>query len=144
MSLLPNSTLQFFESHKESIEEFEAAALEAREAVARLLRGTVRGVQTIEARAKDPHSLLDKLRRREYPNPEEQVKDLIGVRVITQYPDDAEKAAEILAPAFEIDSDESYDKFEELEAKVFDYSSIHLVARLHESEADVTKSLKRH
>lgn len=144
MPLLPNSTLQFFESYKESIEEFESAALEAREAVARLLRGAVRGVQVIEARAKDPHALLDKLRRKEYPNPEEQIRDLIGVRVITQYPDDAEEAAKIIVPAFEINPEESYDKFEELEPKVFDYRSIHLVARLYESDADVTKTLKRH
>jgi ppGpp synthetase/RelA/SpoT-type nucleotidyltranferase len=144
VSLLPNSTLQFFENYRDSIAEFEAAALEAREAVADLLRGSVRGVQAIESRAKDPHSLLDKLRRKEYPNPGEQVKDLIGVRVITQYPDDAEAAAEILGPAFEIDTEESYDKFEELEAKVFDYRSIHLVARLRESDADVTKALGRH
>ncbi len=143
MSLLPNSTLQFFENYRDSIAEFEAAALEAREAVAGLLRGNVRGVQAIESRAKDPHSLLDKLRRKEYPNPSEQVKDLIGVRVITQYPDDAEAAAEILSPGFEIDREESYDKFEELEAKVFDYRSIHLVARLHESDADITKALRR-
>jgi len=143
VSLLPNSTLQFFESYKDSITEFEAAALEAREVVADLLRGKVRGVQTIESRAKDPHSLLDKLRRKQYLNPGEQVKDLIGVRAITQYPDDAEAAAEILAPAFEIDKEESYDKFEELEAKVFDYRSIHLVARLHESDANITKVLGR-
>jgi ppGpp synthetase/RelA/SpoT-type nucleotidyltranferase len=144
VSLLPTSTLQFFESYKESIEEFEAAALEARETVVQLLRGNVSGVQAIESRVKDPHSLLDKLRRKEYSNPEEQVKDLIGVRVITQYPDDAEVAAEVLTPAFEIDASESYDKFEELEAKVFDYRAIHLVVRLREGEADVTKSLKRH
>ncbi|MBS1882327.1 MAG: hypothetical protein JSS97_05160 [Actinobacteria bacterium] len=143
MSLLPSSTLQFFEDYRDALDVYEVAAEEAREQVASALRGRVRGVQAIESRAKDPVSLLDKLRRKEYLNPAEQLRDLIGVRVITQYPDDAEEAAEVLIPAFEISRDESYDKLDELEPKVFDYRSIHLVARLDQSAADVSKFLSR-
>ncbi|HYP56416.1 MAG TPA: hypothetical protein VEQ41_08990 [Solirubrobacterales bacterium] len=141
MSLLPKPTLRYYEDYAQSFEEYEEAALAAKRAVTELLRGNVRGVLSVEARAKDPLSLLDKLRRKEYTNPEEQLKDLVGVRVITQYPDDAEAAVVVLEGQLDIDPDESYDQLAQLDPTSFAYRSIHLIASLTAAQAAIVPKL---
>jgi ppGpp synthetase/RelA/SpoT-type nucleotidyltranferase len=85
--------------------------------------------------------LLDKLRRKEYTDPATGIKDLIGVRVVTHYPDDAERAAEALRPQFMVDEEESYDRLDQLGRDVFGYRSIHLVVRLNDVESGVSPTL---
>ncbi len=142
MPLLPQTTLNYFEQYRGLVGEYEEAAAEARRHVERSLEGYAHGFHTVEARAKHPFSLLDKLRRKEYNNPAAEVKDLIGVRVVTHYPDDAEAVAAILRPLFEVDETESYDRLEQLDSNAFDYRSIHLIARLRDQDAAMTKQLK--
>jgi ppGpp synthetase/RelA/SpoT-type nucleotidyltranferase len=141
VSLLPKPTLRYYEDYAQSFEEHEEAADAAKRAVSDLLRGNVRGVLSVDARAKDPLSLLDKLRRKEYTNPEDQLKDLVGVRVITQYADDAEVAAAVLEDRLEIDIGESYDQLAQLDTTSFSYRSIHVVASLTEAQAAITPKL---
>jgi GTP pyrophosphokinase len=141
VSLLPKTTLDYFNGYQERFSEYEKAAKEAEEFVDRALQGAPVRIQSISARAKAPYSLLDKLRRKEYSDPAADVKDLIGVRVVTHYPDEAERAADILKPLFTVDDKESYDRLSELEPQAFGYRSIHLVVQLHEDEAGVSKTL---
>lgn len=142
MSLLPQTTLAFYERYCADYERYRSAAEEAGLRVTRALAGQVHGLHTIVPRAKEPGSLLDKLRRKEYPDPEKGLKDLVGVRVVTYYPDDAARAAALLKDCFEIDEDESFDRLDQLEPTVFGYRSIHLVARLPPSQVDVSKHLR--
>jgi ppGpp synthetase/RelA/SpoT-type nucleotidyltranferase len=142
VSLLPQTTLSYFEEYRGQLEEYEQAAVEARRYVEQSLRGYAHGFHVVEARAKHAYSLLDKLRRKEYNNPAAEVKDLIGVRVVTHYPDDAESAASVLRPLFEVDEAESYDRLDHLDSNEFDYRAIHLVVRLRDPDAAVTKHLK--
>jgi ppGpp synthetase/RelA/SpoT-type nucleotidyltranferase len=139
---LPQTTLSYFDSYRTNVDEYEQAALEARSHVERSLEGYAHGFHTVEARAKHPVSLLDKLRRKGYKNPAAEVKDLIGVRVVTNYPDDAESVASILRPLLEVSEDESYDRLDHLDANAFDYRAIHLIVRLRDQDANVTTRLK--
>ncbi|HET7486026.1 MAG TPA: hypothetical protein VFJ64_11725 [Solirubrobacterales bacterium] len=141
MSLLPQTTLQFFEDYQAQFSSYEGAAAEARAVVSLALEGTGAGIQAVTARAKDPYSLLDKLRQKEYTDPAVEIKDLIGVRVVTNYPDRVESAAEHLRPLLTVDDDESYDRLDLLGADVFGYRSVHLVVHLPEHEAAVRKHL---
>lgn len=130
MGLLPQSTLDFYEDYAERVDEFRTAAAQAQRFIARQLEGRIDDVHLVVARHKAPLSLLDKLRRKEYADPAAQVRDLIGVRVITYYPDDSERAAMILRESLDVDEAESFDKLDELEPTEFGYRSIHLVGRL--------------
>lgn len=141
MALLPNTTLQFFEEYRENFGKYENAAEEAAAAVEGLLRGNVGGIQGIEARAKKPFSLLGKLRQKSYGNPATEITDLVGVRVITQYPDTAKQVEKVLRPAFQIDEQASSDKLEELEPEAFGYRSIHLIAKQHRTDAALREAL---
>lgn len=140
MGLLPNTTLQFYENYRDQFGEYAKAAEEAEEAVRDLLKGEVRGVQ-VEARAKNPLSLLGKLRQKNYGNPAAELTDLVGVRIITQYPDAGVRVERVLRPAFEIDDAKSSDKLESLEPDTFGYRSIHLIAKQHEADGDIRKAL---
>jgi ppGpp synthetase/RelA/SpoT-type nucleotidyltranferase len=138
--LLPNTTLEFYEDYRGRLDEYASAAEEAEDAVRALLHGNVRGIQ-VTARAKDPFSLLAKLRRKEYANPVAELTDLVGVRVITQYPDTASEVERVLRPEFEINEDESSDKLDALDPTEFGYRSIHLIAKQHPNDADLRVAL---
>lgn len=84
----------------------------------------------IECRAKDIKSFLEKIDRKGFKNPLNQMMDLAGIRVITYYPDDANKLAEIIRQEFEVDEENSTDKYEDLGVDRFGYLSIHLVCRI--------------
>jgi ppGpp synthetase/RelA/SpoT-type nucleotidyltranferase len=141
VALLPNTTLQFYENYRVHFSDYVDAAKQAKAAVAELLKGSVQGVQGVEARAKHPHSLLGKLRQNVYTNPAAELTDLVGVRVITQYPDHAEQAASVIRPEFQIDEEQSSDKLDDLNPETFGYRSIHLVARQHENDAAIRQAL---
>jgi ppGpp synthetase/RelA/SpoT-type nucleotidyltranferase len=140
VALLPNTTLQFYEEYRDHLDGYADAAKEAEEAIRSLLRGNVRGAQ-VTARAKTPLSLLAKLRRKHYGNPAAELTDLVGVRVITQYPDAANHVERILRPAFDINEEESSDKLDDLDPTGFGYRSIHLVAKQRTSDADIREGL---
>ncbi len=85
-----------------------------------------------ESRAKSPTSLLRKLELGGYEDALHEVKDLAGVRVITYYPDDAERLAAELKSQFAVDAEHSDDKLASLDVDTFGYRSIHLVVSLSE------------
>jgi ppGpp synthetase/RelA/SpoT-type nucleotidyltranferase len=142
VSLLPKTTLDFFDSYRARIGEYEDSAVEARDVVTRSLEGSGLGVHSISSRAKAPYSLLGKLREKKYSDPASQVTDLVGVRVITHYPDDAERAEEILRTSFDVNEEESYDRLDELKSSVFGYRSIHLVVRLPAAQVRLSRNLE--
>lgn len=92
-------------------------------------------IHSIQARAKEPDNLKRKLERTvpPYTDPLKQVTDLSGVRIITYFPTDVDKAAEIVNKIFSIDEENSVDKRIH-EPTQFGYSSLHYVVQL-----DVTR-----
>ncbi len=94
------------------------------------MKDTSVDIHLVASRAKDPDSLRAKLRRKSYTNPESQMTDRIGVRIITYYRDDVDRVVERLRREFEIDPANSVDKRQLLDLGAFGYRSVHLVARL--------------
>lgn len=82
----------------------------------------------VTSRAKSPHSLLGKLRRKAYSDSAGMISDLIGVRVIAYYQDDVDRVVELLRDRFDIDAARSVDQRRRLAASRFGYQSVHLVA----------------
>jgi ppGpp synthetase/RelA/SpoT-type nucleotidyltranferase len=105
------------------------AAEYAKGLVSASVEGTGAFVHVITARPKTPASLRGKLRRKRYDNPQKQLKDLVGVRVITYYRDDVDPIVAKLRKSLEVDEKESTDKRQSLGLRNFGYRSVHLIAR---------------
>jgi len=65
---------------------------------------------------------------------------MIGVRVITYYQDDVDRAATALEEAFEIDEARSIDKRRQLQLRQFGYRSVHLIARFGSKDKDPARA----
>lgn len=85
-------------------------------------------VQAIDARVKDRDSLRRKLARpdRTYHHLYD-VTDLIGLRVITYFEDDVDRAARLIEANLSVDFQHSTDKRRYLDAVRFGYRSLHYV-----------------
>lgn len=109
---------------------YVALADVVRSTVEGLLKGAAIAHLSVTARAKELDSYMEKIERKEYSNPEEQVTDLAGIRVITFIESDVNRACDLIRSSFNIHSDKSLDKGDELEVDRFGYRSIHFVADL--------------
>lgn len=82
----------------------------------------------IETRIKDESSFIEKITRKSYKNPFEDIEDICGVRIICYYKDDLYKLNSLLHEEFIVISEEN--KFEELKENEFGYTSNHYVVKL--------------
>lgn len=96
------------------------------------LEQTAIKIHSIEARPKKPSSLKRKLERAvpPYTDPLRQITDLSGVRIITHFPTDVDKVADVVRETFSIDEENSIDKRKIDEPTQFGYSSLHYVVQL--------------
>lgn len=134
MSGLSRVAQQFIRGYEEEYSAAQTAARLACKAVERSLEDLGVFVHVVSARAKKPDSLRRKLRRKQYKDPDRELTDLIGVRVITYYRDAVDPIVARLQRDFEINANASVDKRQELGLRDFGYSSVHLVARLKPSQ----------
>lgn len=99
---------------------------------------------SIDCRVKDFESVSRKLNlKADRYNNVGELTDLLGVRVITYFPNDVDKVAEIIKNEFTIDPDNSVDKRKILEADQFGYLSLHFIAKMSEKRSKLTE-YKRH
>lgn len=80
------------------------------------------------SRAKTLNSFLEKLNRKSYADPFNQLDDLAGVRVVCLYSSDIPKVIQIIRDEFEIVQE--IDKREELETNKFGYIGNHFIIHL--------------
>jgi ppGpp synthetase/RelA/SpoT-type nucleotidyltranferase len=65
--------------------------------------------------------------------------DLLGVRIITFFPDEVDTVSEVVENQFAVDFDNSVDKRELLDPDRFGYLSQHYVVAMHEKRAGLTE-----
>jgi putative GTP pyrophosphokinase len=85
-------------------------------------------VSAVNSRAKTLNSFLQKLQRKGYENPFEQITDLAGSRVVCLYRSDIANIAEIIRSDFDVIED--VDKLDELGVDHFGYGARHFLVRL--------------
>jgi putative GTP pyrophosphokinase len=88
---------------------------------------------TITHRAKTLDSFLEKIQRKNYQDPIEEMTDFAGVRVVCLYIDDLPKVEKIIAEHFEIV--EKIDKLTNKFKESFGYGAIHFVVKLGETSS---------
>jgi ppGpp synthetase/RelA/SpoT-type nucleotidyltranferase len=127
---------QFYERYLERYNALEEAATVLEAAVRSALGPHNFDLHLVAARAKDPGSLLKKIRAKGYGDPARQLTDQVAARVITYYETDVDKVVSVLRQAFEVDEKRSEDKRVALGLTKFGYRSVHLVVRLPSARAD--------
>ena len=80
---------------------------------------------SISSRVKDIESFLEKIERKGYEEPLDEIHDICGVRVICYYAEDLEKIGKIIKKEFQIH--ESVDKEDLLKPNQFGYRSHHFI-----------------
>ena len=88
----------------------------------------------VTGRVKDFDSFQDKILRKKFSDPFNDVKDIVGVRVICLFRDEVEKAAEIIKETFVVLEEDN--QMEGTRLDNFGYSAFHLIANLKDSQVD--------
>lgn len=87
----------------------------------------------IGSRAKTLSSFIEKLTRKKYSSPFEEIKDFSGARIVCLYHQDLDLVREIIINEFEIL--EEVDKLEELGVNRFGYGATHFIIALGEKHS---------
>ncbi|MCY1267817.1 hypothetical protein D9M69_430700 [compost metagenome] len=82
----------------------------------------------IESRVKENESLINKIARKNYQSPFEEIDDLCGIRIICYYQEDISNICKIIESEFEILKKEN--KQDDLKDNQFGYSSYHYIIQL--------------
>lgn len=87
-------------------------------------------LHSVYGRAKSADSAAEKVHRKNYGRPKNQMTDVIGIRVITSYAQGVEDVVRRLRDKYVIDENNSVDKRDDLNIKEVGYRSVHLVLSL--------------
>jgi putative GTP pyrophosphokinase len=85
-------------------------------------------VLSIDYRVKDDSSFAEKIDRKHYANPFDEIEDICGIRIICYYQSDVEKISEVLREEFTVI--ENQDKETLLKADQFGYRSTHFIVKI--------------
>jgi ppGpp synthetase/RelA/SpoT-type nucleotidyltranferase len=121
---------RFLERYARQHNDYRMAAERLQRLVQDLLASHRGQIHNISAREKDCHSLRVKLLSKRYEDPEKELTDYLGVRIITYFDDTVDDVVTSLKKEFSIDAANSMDKRALLGPNEFGYRSVHLVARL--------------
>lgn len=111
--------------YKESSPKYERLARNLRQAFETFLHDAGIEVLDVVYRVKDFNSFWDKIQRKGYKDPFQEMEDICGLRIICYYPSDLERIAQIIDTEFNVS--ESINKTTLLEPDRFGYRSLHFV-----------------
>ncbi|MFF3026243.1 GTP pyrophosphokinase family protein [Microbacterium sp. NPDC057944] len=115
--------------YRSEFTSYERAADEVRQQLEDALSGRAHGVQMIDVRAKDPDSAAEKISRKAYGRPAQQMTDILGARVVTLFDHSIEQAGDILKRRFQEMPQYSVNKTDGLGPGEVGYRSVHLVLK---------------
>ena len=112
----------------EMIPIFERLKVEAFFIINQSLNETDIKIYSIPTRVKDVNSFLDKSKRKECKKPFEEIRDIVGLRIVCLFLSDIDRISEIVRNSFEVISSDN--KIDDAEATLFGYLSVHFIAKL--------------
>jgi putative GTP pyrophosphokinase len=83
---------------------------------------------SMPSRVKDLDSFLDKVKRKESAKPFEDIRDIVGLRVVCLFLSDLPKVSQVIRDSFNVLSED--DKIESAEVGSFGYMSVHFAAEM--------------
>ncbi len=125
---------QLNQAYKDSRQTFEALAQSARLHLQRGIQQKNVKVHAIDHRVKELDSLWEKAKRQGAEDPLRDVRDLIGLRVVCLFKSDVPKILGIIRDSFDVIEEE--DKESNSEKRMFDYTAVHVIAKMRPDRAD--------
>lgn len=121
---------RFLDEYKNRWTQWGDKATLLEEALSESLTDKNYDIHIIAARAKTASSLDGKIRRKNYSDPQNQITDLLGARIITYYGEQVDNIVQRLRRLMVVDEKNSLDKRSILEKEEnFGYRSVHLVGK---------------
>lgn len=122
---------EFRKQYNENFPRYERLAINLQQALKAFLAENAIPYLDVLYRVKDVDSAYEKVSRKEFDTPFEQIEDWSGLRVICYYPSDVNKICEIIKQEFDIISQE--DTAKRLALKEFGYRSTHFILKVKSS-----------
>lgn len=110
--------------------------------IAELLEINLISIHAIFNRAKDVESYKEKIKDPKYSNPQDQITDLAGIRIICYVESDIQRICKVIEDNFEVDPENSGDKSKLLGTDKVGYKSVHYVAQLNKSRTTLPEYKK--
>ncbi|EJD6109609.1 GTP pyrophosphokinase [Morganella morganii] len=88
---------------------------------------------SVNGRTKNKKSILEKIERKNYQSPQDELTDLSGIRVIVYFESDIKKVSNIIESSFKVDKKNSLNQDEKLSTNQLGYRSIHYVCDIGEN-----------
>lgn len=105
--------------------KYEKLARNLKQALETFLKDAGIDVLDVDYRIKDFESFHDKIQRKAYKSPFQEIEDICGLRIICYYPSDLERISDILKKEFDVK--DLVDKADILEPDRFGYRSLHFI-----------------
>jgi len=125
--------------YKAQLDLHRRISKKARDLLASILKSG--GVQCLDisSRIKDRDSFLKKAAKPKYKEPSSELKDVVGLRVITYFDSATKAVCEIIEREFKIDPAHSIDRGKLLGADRVGYRSVHYVATFSDERLKLTE-----
>lgn len=119
---------QFRQQYNERKPQYERLATNLQDVLKSFLAEKSIPYLEVLARVKDVDSAYEKISRKDYEKPFEQIEDWCGLRIICYYPSDIDRIGEMLGEEFDIRTQEDTSK--RLAAHEFGYRSTHFILKI--------------
>lgn len=119
---------EYSKRFKDNTDKYEKLGINISQALELLLKENNIPYLSITYRVKNHDSFMEKIERKKYNNPFEEIEDICGVRIICYYQSDIERIKKVIIQEFEITNNEN--KEEKLDYDQFGYRSSHFIIKI--------------
>lgn len=128
-------SMNIVERYSRDRPRYELFCLEVSDLIDKLIKREGLSVHSISKRCKTVESLRGKIERKQTYELLEDVTDLVGIRVITNYSTDVDEIAALIRSEFVVDWDKTVDKRTTIDPNQFGYLSLHYIVSLNPERA---------
>ena len=117
--------------YKKRLISHNCCAQEISKLIEKLIKHEKISYNSITYRVKTEESFKKKCEKEKYINPKEEIKDIVGIRIITYTNREVRQICELIKKEFTIDNENSVNKADILEADKVGYLSVHYIAKIN-------------
>lgn len=127
VKLVSNKAIEWYTFNKT---KYELLCKELELIIEKKLKSEFISFSSITSRAKEIESYSKKCNKNKYSDPQKEIMDLAGIRIITYTNSDVIEICSIIESIFDIDYENSSNKLDNIDVDRFGYLSVHYIAKL--------------
>lgn len=126
--------------YDDNLNDYNNFCNEMRNVIEKIIKAENIPFQSITSRTKEKQSFLDKCERKSYKNPQIELTDFAGVRIIAYFNSDVVKICKLIEREFSIDKDNSGNKADNLKKDQVGYLSVHYIVKLNDNRVNLPEN----